>query len=180
MTQSQGKPTSELWRPSDKDLQYKQEKRLCFRCDDKWIVGHHCKRCELSLLITQEEEEVESEPEEDANPVPVIEADSPDVASLSKICLNSMFGRANPKTIKLRGYLFEEEVVVMIDPRATHNLVSLNLVKISATPSEKFGVALGTRVFVQRRGKCEGILLIVVFVQRDIHAILTKIHVGFL
>lgn len=130
-------------------------------------------------MITQEKVEVESEPEEDANRVTVIEADSPDVASLSEICLNSMLGRANPKTLKLRDHLFEVEVVVMIDPWATYNLVSLNFVKIPTIPSEKFGVALGTRVFVQGRGKCKGIILIVVFVQRGIQAILMEIPFGF-
>ena len=42
---------------SDKELQYKRERGLCFKCDAKWHVGHRCARKELSVLLTQDGEE---------------------------------------------------------------------------------------------------------------------------
>ncbi|KAL8135171.1 hypothetical protein AgCh_010001 [Apium graveolens] len=51
------KPMGEIRRLSEKELQYKREKGLCFRCDDKWVVGHKCRRKELSVLLSQGEDE---------------------------------------------------------------------------------------------------------------------------
>lgn len=39
----------EVRRLTDKELQYKRERGLCFRCDDKLVAGHRCKRRELSV-----------------------------------------------------------------------------------------------------------------------------------
>lgn len=52
----------ELRRLSEKELQKKREKELCFRCDDKWSAGHRCRRRrELSVLLTCEEEDDKAE-----------------------------------------------------------------------------------------------------------------------
>lgn len=53
------KPTGEIRRLSDKEWQSRKEKGLCFRCDEKWVIGHKCKKKELSVLVAQEEEEME-------------------------------------------------------------------------------------------------------------------------
>ena len=46
------KVTGEVRRLSDKEYQHKREKGLCFRCDDKWTIGHKCRKKELSVLLT--------------------------------------------------------------------------------------------------------------------------------
>lgn len=73
--------------------------------------------------------------------------EGPDNTPLSGICLNSVIGIANLKTLKLREWLNNTEVVVMIDPGVTHNFLSLTLIKklkipVATTPG--FGVILGT------------------------------------
>lgn len=30
---------------------------MCFRCDEKWSIGHRCKRGELSALLIEEDDE---------------------------------------------------------------------------------------------------------------------------
>lgn len=53
--------SNNLRRLSEKELQEKRQRGLCFRCDDKWNVGHHCKK-ELSVLLTFDDNcEVEEE-----------------------------------------------------------------------------------------------------------------------
>lgn len=54
------------------------------------------------------------------------------------------------------------KVVVMVDPGATHNFVSLETVQklgIPVLPLEEFGVSLGTREDVQGRGECKSVVL---------------------
>ena len=46
---------------SEKELQDKRAKGLCFKCDDKWVAGHCCKRRELSVLLMDDEDEDHSE-----------------------------------------------------------------------------------------------------------------------
>lgn len=46
------KHVGEIRRLSEKELQFKREKGLCYRCDDKWTVGHRCRCKELSVLLT--------------------------------------------------------------------------------------------------------------------------------
>lgn len=55
----------ETRRLCEKELQMKREKRLCFRCDDLWSIGHKCKK-EFRVLLAQEEE-VELERREEPN-----------------------------------------------------------------------------------------------------------------
>ncbi|KAL4567338.1 hypothetical protein LXL04_022921 [Taraxacum kok-saghyz] len=138
-TGSYSKPIRETRRLSEKELQEKKDRGLCFKCDEKWKVGHQCKRKELSIILAlDEEDEVEEEPE------PVID-DEPK----TEVCLNSVLGIVKPKTLKLTGRIQQADVVVMVDPGATHNFVSLALVERLGLPIANtggFGVALGLEV----------------------------------
>lgn len=41
------KPIGEAKRLKASEVQQKRERGLCFRCDEKWMAGHRCKRREL-------------------------------------------------------------------------------------------------------------------------------------
>ena len=154
------KPMGELRRLSEKELQDKRAKGLCFRCDGKWSIGHKCQRKELSVLLTQEDESTEEDlgsaesrgdeengQEEELHP---------------EISLNSVVGITSPKTFKLRGEVNGKPVVVMIDPGATHNFISLRAVeelRVNYSPSKHFGVSLGTGETVQSTGECKSVVL---------------------
>ncbi|KAJ9542106.1 hypothetical protein OSB04_028612 [Centaurea solstitialis] len=144
----------EVRRLSDKELQQKRERGLCFRCDEKWNVGHRCKRRELSVLLSHEEEE---NLEFGEIPVEVSKDEEP-----HEVSLNSVLGVTNPKTMKLLGYISGTELVVMIDPGATHNFISPSVVRnlgIYVTNTGGFGVSLGTGDSVRVEGVCQGVLL---------------------
>lgn len=142
-----GKNFGEVKRLTEKELQEKKSKGLCFRCDDKWTIGHRCQRKELSVILVDEEEEettdeVGSEPPQSPNHEVHTE-----VNIHPKVSLNSVIGISNPKTMKLKGLFCGKEVVVMIDPGATHNFVSLEIVSelnIPITDSGGFGCPWGT------------------------------------
>lgn len=74
-----------------------------------------------------------------------------------KVSLNSIIGLTNPKTMKLKGLIGHEEVVVLIDPGATHNFLSLgaiNKLGLEITPSGPFGVSLGNGESIRGMGIC--------------------------
>lgn len=101
----------------------KREKGLCYRCDDKWSVGHRCRRKEPSVLVTQEDDEDEGELS--SGDLSRDGMDEGVAASVpAKISLNSVMGLTSPKTFKMKGNIMGKEVVVMVDPGATHNFLS--------------------------------------------------------
>ncbi|KAL2894117.1 Retrotransposon-derived protein PEG10 [Bienertia sinuspersici] len=156
------KPVGEVRRLSEKELQEKREKGLCFRCDEKWSVNHRCRRKELSILLSQVEDEGVFEEGEILSPGSdgLEEAQCEPVQT--GVSLNSVLGLTNPKTLKLRGTVDGQEVVVMVDPGATHNLVSTETVarlKLPVTTTKVFGVTLGNDETVQGEGECKSVTL---------------------
>lgn len=53
---------------------------------------------------------------------------SPTDELTTEVSLNSVVGLSNPRTMKIRGKINEKDVVVLVDPGATHNFVSLSIV----------------------------------------------------
>lgn len=146
----------EVKRLTDKELQEKRSKELCFRCDNKWSMGHRCKKRELSVLLMDDEEDGESDGGSTEPP------SSPMVEIVTEVSLNSVIGLSNPKTMKLRGLIREKDVVVLIDPGATHNFISLAVVSelgMEVTNSGTFGVSLGNGEAVKGMGVCKGVSL---------------------
>lgn len=156
------KNTGEMRRLSEKELQEKRAKGLCFRCDEKWNIGHRCKRRELSVLLIDDGEEDYSEGTGSEPPPSPTEELTNEVTIHPEVSLNSVVGLSNPRTMKLRGKVGESEVVVLIDPGATHNFVSLDKVaalKLPVTDSGGFGVSLGNGEAVRGNGVCENVIL---------------------
>lgn len=144
----------EVRRLSDRELQEKRAKGLYFRCDAKWNIGHRCKHRELSVLLLEEEEDTESEGGNSEAPTSPIEEIPTEVS------LHSVIGLTNPKTMKLRGLIGHEEVVVLIDPGPTHNFLSIGVVRklgIEVTQSGPFGVSLGNGESIRGMGVCKGV-----------------------
>ena len=103
---------------SEAEIQKRREKGLCFKCDEKYYFGHVCKNKELQILILEEEEEVSQIEQEEITVV-----NEEEVVELS---LNSVVGITTPKTMKIRGLVGSEEVVVLIDWEPPTNLFPWN------------------------------------------------------
>ena len=90
--------------------------------------------------------------------------DSPTTPVLSEVSLNSVLGLTSPKTFKMKGSVLGHDVVVMVDPGATHNFISLSTVEkigIPVVSTKEFGVTLGTGDPVKGFGECKDVLLVV-------------------
>lgn len=137
-----------------------------FRCDDKWSAGHRCRRRELSVLLLDEDEEDGSEEAGGEPPQSPAEDQTGEkqneVRMHPEVSLNSVVGLSNPKTMKLRGLLGNNKVVVLIDPGATHNFLSLEKVaelKIPITGSGGFGISLGNGETIKGSGVCKDVVI---------------------
>ncbi|XP_031122125.1 uncharacterized protein LOC116025152 [Ipomoea triloba] len=77
--------------------------------------------------------------------------------SLLELPLTAMGGTAaGPKTMKLRGQIAGQEIVIMVDSGASHNFISSRLTSILQHPLESttaFGVQLGDGRVVESNGK---------------------------
>lgn len=137
-------------RLTEAELQERRAKGLCFRCDERWSAGHRCKHKELSVLMVAEEEvDGESDKGEEA-----------DIEEAVEVSLCSVVGLTNQKTMKLRGEIQGCEVVVMIDPGATHNFLSLRVIeeeKVAVREGGEFEVSLGNGESVRGLGVCKGV-----------------------
>lgn len=145
----------DIKRLTEKELQDKRAKGLCYRCDAKWAIGHRCKKKELSVMLIEEEEGETDCEDTEAPPSPTEEI-------TTEVSLNSVIGLSNPKTMKLRGLIGDQDVVVMIDPGATHNFISLSTVASTGVPVMKegsFGVSLGNGEAIRGDGVCRGVRL---------------------
>ena len=149
------KVPTEFRRLTEKELQEKKSKGICFRCDDKWTMGHRCRRKELSVILIDDEEDGTDE----GSTEPPL---SPTEELTTEVSLNSVVGLSNPKTMKIRGTIDGAEVIVMIDPGATHNFVALSVVQrlgLTVEDSGGFGVSLGNGETIKGRGICRGVNL---------------------
>lgn len=82
-----------------------------------------------------------------------------DVVELS---LNSVVGFTEPRTIKMKGKIDMEEVVVLIDSGATHNFITQRLVddlKLPLTETANYGILMGAGPPIKGKGVCKGVVL---------------------
>eukprot|EP00253_Pinus_taeda_P029674 PITA_29674 len=102
----------------------------CWKCGDKYHPGHKCATQKLYNCEAKQEEESsedssdEEENEENENPSPESEDEMP------RISIASITGIAQPQTLKLKGYIKKQSIIVMVDLGSAHNFVDVNVAKI--------------------------------------------------
>ena len=114
-------------RLSEAEWKAKREKGLCFRCDEKYTIGHRCKNRELQVLMVHDEE-MEDEGWDDER-IPKEEGGYEPGEEVVELSMNSVVGLTAPQTMKLRGDIKGHPVVVLIDGGATHNFIATELVQ---------------------------------------------------
>lgn len=137
---------------SNAEWKLRRDKGLCFRCEERYTIGHQCKNRELRVLLVQEGKE-----EEIANGV--LEEELPlEVGEKVEFPLNSVVGLTTPRTMKLKGTIGSSDVVVLIDCGVTHNFISQEVVRRLGLPTvatNHYEVIMGTGKSVTRREICK-------------------------
>jgi hypothetical protein len=97
-----------------------ERKGLCFDCDKKYNKGHKYGEKKLFYIDIEEEEDQELELSKHIE----IEETS------STISCHALFGINNPQTFKIKGYIKNKKVIVLIDFGGTHNFINCKLMKL--------------------------------------------------
>uniref|UniRef100_A0A803P3U7 Uncharacterized protein n=1 Tax=Cannabis sativa TaxID=3483 RepID=A0A803P3U7_CANSA len=148
--------TTESRRLIDSEMQYKRQKGLCFRCDEKWSPGHRCKKPQLQVIMILENiDNVISDHESEEDKKEKVELESTELLDNVSVSFQSVAGLSNNSTMKLKGHLGSTTIVILIDSGATHNFISKSLVATMAIPvtkTKEYGVTMGN----DNSLKCEG------------------------
>ncbi|TYK02488.1 ty3-gypsy retrotransposon protein [Cucumis melo var. makuwa] len=109
---------------SDVEFQAHRDKGLCFRCKVK-------EQRELRMFVVRENDEeveiIEDEDYERNKEMKLLEAKE-ETRSVVELSVNSLVGLSNLGTMKVKGKIKVEEVIVSINCGATHNFISEKLV----------------------------------------------------
>ncbi|TYK02775.1 Transposon Ty3-I Gag-Pol polyprotein [Cucumis melo var. makuwa] len=132
------------------------------RCNEKYLADHKCKmeHRELRMFIVandKEEFEIVEGKEVEKGELNKLEVKG-DTTTFVELSINSVVSLNDPSTMKVRGKLQDEDVIILIDCGATHNFVSEKLVKKLLIPIKEiahYGVILGSGAAVQGKGICE-------------------------
>jgi hypothetical protein len=101
---------------------YRRAKGLCYKCGEKWHKGHQCQNVSLQAM-----EEVWSFVSDDSPTLPVHEAHDVDSNSSDELCeisVEAMQGIDHHATMRLRGFIADQEVYMLIDSGSSHCFIS--------------------------------------------------------
>jgi len=125
-----------------------KKKRLCFTCQESWAPGHRCAACKAHFIEVFSESSGEEDEEDDVEagdshavqgplPPPPLAACgaafAPTVGALAAL-------RGVPKylTLRVRGTVCGQRVLVLVDSGATHNFIDAQMVERTGIPIESF------------------------------------------
>ena len=147
----------------DAEFQSWREKGLCFRCEEKYYVGHRCKvkkQKELRMLVVhdngEELEIIEDDPYDEELEIKPMEVGADENLNI-ELSITSVVGLNNSGTMKVKGKVKNEDVVVLIDCGATHNFIYEKLVTALNLPlktTTTYGVILGPGTTIKGKGVC--------------------------
>ena len=118
--------------PAETDERRKQG--LCYYCDDKYSPGHKCKEPKFFQIDVTDNNSSEEAPPlggpEDE--VEEIQKDNelPATPKEPVISLHALAGIYAPQTLKIRGFIKNRRVVVLIDSGSTHNFIHWRVVEV--------------------------------------------------
>ena len=95
---------------TDEEVQEHIKKGLCFKCGEKWGVGHKCTTGQVLLIVGISDKEVER-----------VEESEDEDASLS---FHALTGSDAPDTFRLLGWIVDHEIKVFVDTGSSHNFIS--------------------------------------------------------
>jgi len=100
----------------------------CRNCGDKWFQGHRCRQLKLKNLEVAKENDQEG-PSGDATAKLEETEEQGEEEGYQTYSLGSLTDISRKKSMKLRGYIGNEKVVLLVDSRATCNFIDKNLVR---------------------------------------------------
>ncbi|XP_027076964.1 uncharacterized protein [Coffea arabica] len=112
------------------EMQYRRKHGLCYRCGEKFGVGHQCRKGNLNCANTEEEEEeVEFEDAEGEQ-----DELTGRVGELAEVSLNALSGAIKRKSILLMGNLGGLPVKILVDTGSSDSFIHHRVVNLLHLP----------------------------------------------
>ncbi|KAL1213452.1 RNA-directed DNA polymerase-like protein [Cardamine amara subsp. amara] len=144
-------------RLSEAEIRDRKAKGLCFKCDGRFHAGHQCRYKELHVLVVDEEgAEYDYVGEEEVHDGGEQQPEETELA-VAVVSLNSVAGLSSPKTMKIKGTIQGEPVIMLIDSGASHNFISqqvVNKLGLKIDKTKGYGVIMGSGMAVRGEGIC--------------------------
>ncbi|XP_042952297.1 uncharacterized protein LOC122289392 [Carya illinoinensis] len=149
---------------SPNQMKLRREKCLCYHCDSKWHPGHRCNSPKLYLIEEVEDDsdesfEATSQFSDQSNEKgPYNEEKAPQ--KVPEISLHAIIGSRNPKTMRAKGKIGNQWVVILIDSENTHNFLDpavLSRVHIPLVEEDKIRIKVAKGEMVTSEGKVKGV-----------------------
>ena len=125
----------------------------CFTCEEKYNPTHVCKNRQFKLMIMEEEEERDPKSQQ-------WEDEEEEMGEFHQLSLHSIEGFITRKSLKLWGKIRNKRVIMLIDCGATHNFISVKLVKelrLEVTPTSSYSLEVGDGHKVRCQGVCRSL-----------------------
>ncbi|XP_027102590.1 uncharacterized protein [Coffea arabica] len=121
----------EVGRLSAEELQYRRKNNLCYRCGEKFGLGHQCRTRGLNCVSVEEEEEEEND-FEDA----VGEQDefTGRVGETAEVSLNALSGAIQRKSIMLIGSIGGLPIKILVDTGSSDSFINHRIVTLLHLP----------------------------------------------
>ena len=157
-----------LQRLTSAQMEERRKLGLCYKCDEKWQMGHRCKEAKLFLLegcdieIEQKSRVQLVELEDDGVMLghqEVVQA-SENIIAPVEITLYALVGSPSSQTMRVRGRIKNREVVSLIDFGRTHNFLDatdLDNLRLSLDTSQILEVKVVNGSIVKTVGVCHGV-----------------------
>lgn len=105
---------------TDKDMDERRAKGLCFWCEEKYTPAHKCKKKQAYVMQLITEENEEDEENEDKR----VEGE---MASDMQLSLNAMWGTQGTQIMRIKGECGKRILHVLVDTGSTHNFLSTKM-----------------------------------------------------
>ncbi|XP_024009420.1 uncharacterized protein LOC112084503 [Eutrema salsugineum] len=138
-----------------------KKKGECWKCGDKWSPTHKYKGKEFKYLAVNEEGEIEGELGNDLEDQEEDSAND-EMKELLVLSLQSMSGLTPGRSMRLKGVVAGQELIVFINSGATSNFISSEVAKRCGLKVQKtrgFGVSIGDGQIIPSEGKCKRVPL---------------------
>lgn len=141
------------------------KKGKCKRCGENWDPKHRCAKGKETKNLYKCEATNDSD--NDESNVKEIE-DSPEFSlelddeNIPQVSLSTMTGISQPETLKLKGHIKKNNVMVLIDTGSTHNFLDSTMVKrlnIFSFPMRNMKVMVADYKKIEKVGNCHKVKL---------------------
>ncbi|KAL4570350.1 hypothetical protein LXL04_026002 [Taraxacum kok-saghyz] len=171
-TPTKPNPTLPFTRLSPEAMQQRRAAGLCFRCPEKYHLGHKCSPPQFFIIVDNEEPTtpdvepptpepnmIDMEPPFISNQtVPITDHHTfPDAPQFLALSPAALLGSSSPRALRVTGYIAGHPITVLVDCGSTHNIVQPRIAQFLYLPTTtipSFSVMIGNGTHIHCHGYC--------------------------